>query len=158
MVQVAWSDEDGVHDEDVIRPPRAMSKYTAAVQYNILTEDGCAGVNPQVGLRPSASLYGATTIWDSHGVNKVIAKHLRSVMDPCDLVLFAYCLQHLTGNTATAITKHLNIFTRVWTLCKTLSEGDFFLDLRKRCYVQLDDPDEGLEVADPECCILDPDD
>ena len=37
--QVTWSDEGGVHDEDVIRPPRAVSNSTAAVQYNILTED-----------------------------------------------------------------------------------------------------------------------
>ena len=129
--QVTWSDADGTHDEDVIRPPRTMSKYTAAVQYNILTEDECAGINPQIGVRPSARYYGTALIWDSRGVNKLTAKHLRTQMEPGDLLLTSWCLQHLTGNTCTAFTKFLDIFTRVWTLRKTFSEGDFFLDLRK---------------------------
>ena len=91
--QVAWRDGDAtaaIHDEDVVRPPRAMTKYTAAVQYNILTEDECAGVNPQVGLRPSARYYGTTIIWGSHGVNKFASKHLRTELDPRDLLLPAW--------------------------------------------------------------------
>ena len=103
-----------------------------------------------VGVRPSASYYGTAMIWDSHGVNKLTAKHLRTEMPPGDLLLPSWCLQHLTGNTCTAVTQFLNISTRVWTLCKTFSEGDFFLDLQKKCHALLDDSGEGLEVVDPE--------
>jgi hypothetical protein len=75
------------------------------------------------------------------------------------LLFPAWCLQHLTGNTCTALTKYLDILTRVWTLCKTFSEGDFFLDLRKKCHTLLDDlEEEGLEVVDPEISQLDPND
>ena len=131
-----------------------MTHYSAAVQYHILSADGCAGVNPQVGLRPQARFYGTNIVWDSHRVNKLTAKHLRHVMDPDHLLLPSYCLQHHIGNAATSITNFLNIFTRVWTLCKTFSEGDFSVDLRKKCHKLLDDPEEGLEIVDPDIFAL----
>ena len=154
--QVSWQLEDHgpIYDEDVVRTPEAMANNTSAVQYNILSADGCAGVNPQGGLRPHAKFYGVTIAWDSHRVNKLTAKYLRMVMDPEHLLLPSYCLQHHTGNTASSITTYLNIFTRVWTLCKTFSEGDFSVDLRNKCHLLLDDPEEGLEIVDPETFSL----
>ena len=71
----------------------AMTHCSAAVQ----SADGCAGVNPQVGLRPQAKFYGTNIVWDSHRVNKLTAKYLRLVMDPEHLLLPSYCLQHHTG-------------------------------------------------------------
>ena len=71
--QVTWQlQEDGpIFDEDVFRTPEAMKHYSAAVQYHILSADGCAGVNPQLGLRPQARFYGVNIVWDSHRVNKL---------------------------------------------------------------------------------------
>ena len=97
--QVTWQlqDDGPILDEDVFRTPEAMTHYSAAVQYHILSADGCAGVNPQVGLRPQARFYGTNIVWDSHRVNKLTAKYLRLVMDPEHLLLPSYCLQHHTG-------------------------------------------------------------
>ena len=47
---------------------------------------------------------------------------------------------------ASALSKDL----RVGVNFLPFSEGDFFLDLRKKCHKLLDDLDEGLEVVDPE--------
>ena len=68
--QVTWQlqDDGPILDEDVFRTPEAMTHYSAAVQYHILSADGCAGVNPQVGLRPQARFYGTNIVWDSHRV------------------------------------------------------------------------------------------
>ena len=90
-------DDGPILDEDAFRTPEAMTHYSAAVQYHILSADGCAGVNPQVGLRPQARFYGTNIVWDSHRVNKLTAKYLRLVMDPEHLLLPSYCLQHHTG-------------------------------------------------------------
>ena len=41
--QVTWKDARGIHDEDIIRTPKAMRRYNAAVQWNILNADGILG-------------------------------------------------------------------------------------------------------------------
>lgn len=148
-----WQEDDGaeVRDEDLIRAPEALAQYNAATQYNVLREDGCAGVTPEVGLRPVARFYGTALVWDSHKVNKLTTKYVRASMEPSDVLVPSYCLQHHTGNTATAVTSYLHIFTRVWTLHKTFAEGDFSNKIH--CHELLDDPEEGLgcrsQIFDP---------
>jgi hypothetical protein len=101
-----WQEDDGaeVRDEDLIRAPEALAQYNAATQYNVLREDGCAGVTPEVGLRPVARFYGTALVWDSHKVNKLTTKYVRARLEPGDVLVPSYCLQHHTGNTATAVT------------------------------------------------------
>ena len=144
-----------IRDEDVIRTPEAMEAYNAATQKNILCSDPIAGVNPMVGLRPSARYYGSIIEWDSHKVNLLTAKFVRAEMPKRDLLLSSNCLQHHTGNACTSVTKYLNIFTRVWTLHKTFSEGDFYIVIRKHCHAILEDEEEGLEIVDPEIFVPD---
>jgi len=148
--QVTWKDENGIHDEDIVREPKALRRYTAGTQWNALSDDPIAGINPVPGSRPSARYYGIHTISDSHPVNKLTLKYLRLNMQPRDLLCPCFCLQHHTGNTASDLAKELNLFTRVWTLAKTFCDGDFFQDLVERAEECFADEDEGLEVVDPE--------
>ena len=43
-VEVTWEDRLGIHDEDIIRPPKAMQWYSAAGQWAISDWDHIAGV------------------------------------------------------------------------------------------------------------------
>ena len=156
--QVSWGDAAGAHDEDVIRKPVAMERYSAATQWAIMTEDPVAGILPCYGSRPQAKFYGTLLSMDSHRVNKLTVKVLRLTMPADHLLLPNWCLQHQVGNTASAICVYLCIFTRVWTLCKTFCEGDFFVSLLKHMHDGLDDEDDGLEVVDPELFQLSPGD
>ena len=113
-----------MHDEDVIRPPGAMRRYSAAAQWNILAGDPITGIYPTPGSRPQARYCGTLSISDSHAVNKLTLKHLRQALPDDVLMLVSFCLQHLTGNTAGSLSTYLNLFTRVWTLAKTFSETD----------------------------------
>ena len=155
--QCTWKEfgeDKPIRDEDVIREPEAMVSYNAATQFEIFMKDEFAGPVGKPGIRPWARFYGSTLGWDSHRVNKLTAKLTRVSVPPSDLILPSYCLQHHTGNTAAACTSYLNIFTRVWTLHKTFAEGDFMNKLRQHCHEILDDPEEGLEVVDPEVFVL----
>ena len=156
--QVTWKDDFGTHDEDVIRAPGAMRKYNASVQWNIMTDDPVAGILPKPGSRPLARYYGTLTIGDSHAVNKLTLKNLREEMLKPDVLMSSMCLQHPTGNTATAISQYLNVFTRTWTLAKTFGEGDFHQDLIEFAMEIFADEDEGLEVVDPDSFQLAPGD
>ena len=116
-MQLTWTTALGkVHDADVIRTPKAMVGYSAAVQCNILTQDGAAGVLPQVGSRPLARFYGTLAMSYSHKVNHISDICVRSKMDECDLMLPGFCLQHHVGTAASDVCKFLNIFTRAWAL------------------------------------------
>ena len=126
--QLTWKTALGkVHDADVIRTPKAMVGYSAAVQCNILTQDHTAGVLPQVGSRPLARFYGTLTMCDSHKVNHLSVKYVRSKMDECDLMLPGFCLQHHVGTAATSVCRYFKLFTRVCTLSKMLVEMCLFL-------------------------------
>jgi len=156
--QCTWRDERGTHDEDVIQPPRAMRRYSASTQWSILSEDTVSGICPIAGSRPSARYYGILSISDSHAVNKLTLKYARQVMPETDLMLASFCLQHHTGNSVASLSEYLNLFTRVWTLSKTFSEGDYHQDLLEKVAELLEDEDEGLEVVDPELFELAPGD
>ena len=153
--QCTWEDAAGVHDEDVIHPPRAMRRYSAKGQWNILSDDPSLGICPSEAARPLAGFYGTVTASDSHGVNKLTLKHARQAMPETDLMLVNFCTQHQAGNTTTKLSTYLNLFTRVWTLAKTFSEGDFHQDLEEIIMELLEDMDEGLEVVDPANLELD---
>ena len=147
--QISWSDDQGDHDEDIIRRPSPMTRYTAAHQWNILTDDPIGGLSPVPGTRPRARKYGTCVTTDSHMVNKLTLKHLRMEMPPEEPLLYAPCLQHHTGTTATEISHFLDIFTKSWTVTKTLSEGDFYSSAIKKLHEHLEDETVGLEVVDP---------
>ena len=136
-------------DEDIIRAPKAMERYTAATQFSILTDDPIAGIMAQEGSRPLARFYGTVTASDSHQVNKLTVKVVRARMPPDELLLPCFCLQHPVGTAAEHVAKYLNVFTRVWTLSKTFNQGDFFQSLLKKLQSILEDPDSGIEVVDP---------
>ena len=156
--QVTWKDVAGIHDEDVVRPPQALRRYTAASQWNAMTDDPVAGILPHADARPKAKLYGTMTSSDSHRVNILMLKHLRATMPADHLLLPSFCLQHPVGTACTSITDYLNIFTRVWTLAKTFAEGDFHQDLVSHVSAVLEDEEYGLEVVDPDVFELEPDD
>ena len=126
--QVTWQlqDDGPILDEDVFRTPEAMTHYSAAVQYHILSADGCAGVNPQAGLRPQARFYGTNIVWDSHRVNKLTAKYLRLVMDPEDLLLPSYCLQHFNITLARCVSPRRQY-------CHLIAEGSRVTAWRGTC-------------------------
>ena len=86
-----------------------MTRYTAAHQWNILTDDPIAGLSPVPGSRPRARKYGTCVTTDSHMVNKLTLKHLRMEMPAEEPLLCAPCLQHHTGTTATEISHFLDI-------------------------------------------------
>ena len=54
--QVIWADDAGVHDEDVLYPPNALVRYSAAAQWSALQKGGPAGIlhkpeeAPQLGI------------------------------------------------------------------------------------------------------------
>ena len=99
-----------------------MARYRAVVQYNIVSEDGCAGVNPQVGLRPSVKFYGTTIIWDSHGVNKLTVKHLLARLDLTRMVPATPHGQHMYGHHG--VPPHFHTFGLCAThLVKAISFG-----------------------------------
>ena len=156
--QVTWKDPDGVHDEDVIRTPKAMRRYNAAVQWKILDDDHEAGIHPREGARPLARFYGTGTACDSHAVNFLTLKHLRQTLPNTHLLLPSPCIQHHTGRAAQEITDDLNIFTRVWCLSKTFAEADFHQDLEEKVALILEDGEDGLEIVDPDRFALDPGD
>jgi hypothetical protein len=156
--QVTWKDAEGVHDEDIIRPPKAMRRYNASVQWKVLDTDGTAGICPREGERPLARFYGTCTACDSHPVNGLDLKHLRKILPDTHLVLPSPCIQHHTGRAASEIAEDLGIFTRVWCLSKTFAEGDFHQDLEAKVAAVLEDDEDGLEIVDPEDFVLDPGD
>lgn len=157
--QISWKTaRDQVFDEDLIRKPKALTGYTASVQTNALTQDDSTGLLPLAGARPWARFHGTVTMSDSHGVNWLTLRYARVTMDAAELMLPGACLQHHVGNTATSVTRYLNIFTRVWTLSKTFSEGDFHQSLVEHMDAVLADEAEGLEVVDPEIFSLESND
>ena len=123
--QVTWEDRLGIHDEDIIRPPKAMRRYSAAGQWAILDEDPIAGVRVRLDQAPAAKFYGTLTATDSHNVNHLTLKHLRDALPPDHVLLPSSCMQHHTGTAATTMPTFLGLFTRVWCLAKTFGEGDF---------------------------------
>ena len=154
--QVTWKDSHGTHDEDIIRAPKPMRKYSAAVQWKCLCEDSSgAGFFASAAERPWARFFGVGTICDSHAVNGLTLKHLRKELPPDHVILPSFCLQHLTGNTASEVSTALGMFTSVWLLSKTLAEGDFHIDLVGKIQVLLEDEECGLEVVDPDDFQLD---
>ena len=52
----------GIQDEDIIRTPKAMERYSAAVQMSILTDDPIMGIMPLEGSRPPARFRGTVTM------------------------------------------------------------------------------------------------
>ena len=126
-----------------------MGIYSAAVQMSILTDDSITGIMPLEGSRPPARFRGTVTMSDSHAVNTLTVKVLRELMPAETLLLPCFCLQHPIGTTAENVASYLNVFTRVWTLSKTLNQGDFYQSLVKKMRQILEDPDSGLEVVDP---------
>ena len=83
-------------------------------------------------------------------MNILMLKHLREVSPATDVMLPSYCIQHHTGRCATDVAVDLKLFTRVWCLAKTFSEGDFHADLEDIIGQILEDPEDGLEVVNPE--------
>ena len=154
--QVTWSDELGVHDEDVIRTPKTLERYTASVQFGVLSDNGAAsGILPQEGARPLARFYGTLHISDSHAVNKLTSKYVRQVMPAQDLLLPTWCLQHSVGTTCTELVTYLNLLSRVWTLAKTFTQGDFHGGIIKHLRDVMESEETGLEVVDPDSFVLD---
>ena len=157
--QVTWSDELGVHDEDVIKTPKTLERHKASITYAVLSEDGAAsGLVPRDGARPMANYYGTLTIADSHRANKLMVKQLRQSMPAEDLLLSTWCLQHCVGNACSDLVKYLNLLSRVWTLAKTFTDGDFHIDMLKHLREVMESEERGLEVVDPDSFVLDPSD
>jgi len=156
--QVTWEDALGIHDEDIIQTPKAMTKYTANVQWGILDGDGVAGIRGRDDERPQARYNGALTISDSHAVNILTLKYARMILPPAHIMLPTFCVQHFTGSSAAAVSEKLGIFTRVWCLSKTFAEGDFHQNLVDKMRAVLEDEEMGLEVVDPIGFQLDPHD
>ena len=156
--QVTWEDALGIHDEDIIQTPKAMTKYTANVQWGILDGDGVAGIRGRDDERPQARYNGALTISDSHAVNILTLKYARAILPPAHIMLPTFCVQHFTGSSAAAVSEKLGIFTRVWCLSKTFAEGDFHQNLVDKMRAVLEDEEMGLEVVDPIGFQLDPHD
>ena len=146
---VTWADGTGIHDEDIVRPPKALRRYSAAAQWQALEEDKAAGVFPRPEEAPRAKYYGSICEQDSHAVNILCCKHLRVQLPNNHLMLPSFCKQHHVGRAATAAAERLHLFTPVWCLAKTFAEGDFHQDLESRIGEVLEDEDVGLEVVDP---------
>ncbi|MDA8609412.1 hypothetical protein N9L19_00695 [bacterium] len=79
-------------------------------------------------------------------MNRLMLKHLRVVSPATDVMLPSYCIQHHTGRCATDVAVDLKLFTRVWCLAKTFSQGDAHADLEDIVGQMLEDPEDGLEV------------
>ena len=156
--QVTWEDALGIHDEDIIQTPKAMTKYTAAVQFGILDADGVAGICGRDDERPQARYNGTLTISDSHAVNHLTLKYARTILPPAHIMLPTFCVQHFTGSTASEVSEKLGIFTRVWCLSKTFAEGDFHQNLVDKMRAVLEDEEMGLQVVDPIGFQFDPHD
>jgi hypothetical protein len=156
--QVTWEDALGIHDEDIVQTPKAMKRYTAAVQWGILDGDGVAGLRGRDAERPQARYNGTLTISDSHAVNHLTLKYARIILPPEHIMLPTFCVQHFTGSAASAVSDWLGIFTRVWCLSKTFAEGDFHQNLVDKVRAVLEDEEVGLEVVDPVGFQLDPHD
>ena len=142
--QVTWAEGTTAFDEDVVHTPKTLRHYSSAGQWSVLREI----MRP--GRRPRARLYGTLTAKDSHPVNTLMLKHLRVVSPAMDVMLPSYCIQHHTGRCATDVAVDLKLFTRVWCLAKTFSEGDFHADLGDMIGQILEDPEYGLEAVNPE--------
>ena len=142
--QVTWGEGTTVFDDHVFHAPKTLRRYSSAGQWaalrGILLPD----------QRPRARFYGCLTAKDSHAVNILMLKHFREVSPATDVMLPSYCIQHHTGRCATDVAVDLKLFTRVWCLAKTFSEGDFHADLEDIIGKILEDPEYGLEVVNPE--------
>ena len=84
----------GIQDEDIIRTPEAMERYSAGVQIRILTVDPIMGIMPLEGSRPPARFRGTVTMSDSHAVNTLTVMVLREQMHAETLLCPCFCLQH----------------------------------------------------------------
>ena len=83
-------------------------------------------------------------------MNILMLKHYREVSPATDVMLPSYCIQHHTGRCATDVSVDLKLFTRVWCLANTSSEGDFHSYLEDLFGHNLEDDEAGLEVVNPE--------
>ena len=90
--QVTWKKQNGVHDEDIIRPPSVMRRYSAACQWSIMDADRVAGVCPRGDSLLAADYYGAIFEGDSHRVNTLTIKYVRQVLPSKTLLLSSPCL------------------------------------------------------------------
>ena len=142
--QVTWGEGTTAFDEHVFHGPKTLRRYSSAGQWAALREI----LRPA--QRPQARFYGCLTVKDSHAVNILMLKHFREVSPATDVMLPSYCIQHHTGRCATDVAVDLKLFTRVWCLAKTFSEGDFHADLEDIIGQILEDPEDGLEVVNPE--------
>ena len=142
--QVTWGEGTTAFDEHVFHGPKTLRRYSSAGQWAALREI----LRPA--QRPQARFYGCLTVKDSHAVNILMLKHFRQVSPATDVMLPSYCIQHHTGRCATDVAVDLKLFTRVWCLAKTFSEGDFHADLEDIIGQILEDPEDGLEVINPE--------
>ena len=83
-------------------------------------------------------------------MNILMLKHLREVSLATDVMLPSFCIQHHTGRCATGVAVDLKLFTRVWCLAKTFSEGDVHADPEDIIGHMLEYPKHCLEVVNPE--------
>ena len=139
--QVTWAEGTTTFDEDVFHTPKTLRRYSSAGQWSVLREI----MRPE--RRPRARFYGTLTAKDSHPVNTLMLKHLRVVSPATDVMLPSYCIQHHTGICATDVAVDLKLFTRVWCLAKTFSEGDFHAYLEDIIGQILEHAEVGLEVS-----------
>ena len=142
--QITWAEGTNTFDEHVFHTAKALRRYSSAGQWAVMREI------MQRRRRPRARNYGGLTTSDSHPVNTLMMKHVRAVSPATDVMLPNYCIQHHTGRCATDIAVDLKLFTRVWCLAKTFSEGDFHTDLEEIIGEILEDDEVGLEVVNPE--------
>ena len=118
--QVTWADDAGLHDEDVFfYPPKALVRYSAASQWSALPKDGPAGILHKPEEAPRAKFHGTICSHDSHAVNRLTVKHLRTQLPEDHVMLPSYCNQHHVGRAASEVTTNLKLFGHVRTLTRT---------------------------------------
>ena len=89
-------------DEDLLRSPTVMKRYTAATCASILAKpEDSAGLLPGAEAAPKARYFGSLTATDSHSVNKLVSKWVATKQDGLGQNRFhaaSYCAQQKTGN------------------------------------------------------------
>ena len=146
--QATWStDEGGVEDVDIIRPPRILGRYTAATLHNLMAQGSeTAGLYPRGDALPSAELLASLTASDSHAVNLLLSKQLSAELPPNHLHICSLCMQHRTGSVLEEVSKKWGLLPPSFCLATQLQHGDFHDDLMKCVglvltkYLQVKDP------------------
>ena len=148
--QVTWKSSDShvIHDQDVIRAPAVLKRYTAATcRQAVAAPDDPTGLVPRAGEhRPLAKFIGSLMATDQHSVNVllskwVVAEQRRQEAEEAEEAaadaapaaprfhIPTYCIQHKTGSAVERVTEFLGLLSPAFCIASSLSWGNLADDL-----------------------------